>query len=74
LTVSGSKQRNPIPQPPYTKGLAAVLTFALLWLIMNPLYRNGYVAKEWGTLFLVVAAAIAYLVAQWWCKPKGPVA
>jgi len=68
-------QRNPIPQPPYTKpGLVAVLTFAALWLIMHPLYRNGYVSKNWGTVFLMTAAAVAYAVVQWWSTPRGPVA
>lgn len=66
------RQRNPIPQPPYSgPGLAGVLTFACLWLIMNPLYRNGFISKGWGTACLVAAAAIAYVVVNWWCKTKG---
>ena len=71
LMFDDPRQRNPIPQPPYTKpGLAAVLTIAGLWLAMNPLYRAGYVSKDWGTALLVVAGGIAYVVVRWWCKPK----
>ena len=69
------RQRNPLPQPAYTKpGLAAGLTIVVLWPIANYLYRHGYVSKDWGTALLVAGAAIAYVITQWWCKPKGPLA
>ncbi len=66
------RQRNPIPQPPYTKpGLAAVLTIAVLWPIIYLLSRNGYITKDWGTALLAAAGAIAFVVVRWWCsKPK----
>ena len=67
------RQRNPIPQPPYTKpGLAAALTIAGLWLVMNTTSLKGSVSKDWGTALLVIGAAIAYTVVRWWTKPKGP--
>ena len=67
------RQRNAIPQPAYTKpGLAAALTIAVLWPFTNYFYRSGDLSKDWGTALLAVAAALAYVIARWWCKPKAP--
>jgi hypothetical protein len=59
--LNDPNQRNPIPQPPITRSqVAAGLGFAAMWCLTYPLYRNGYISKDWGTLLDIAAGACAY--------------
>jgi hypothetical protein len=62
----GPSDQTPIPQSPFTKaGVAGVIGLAVMWCVTHPLYLQGYLSKDWGTLIVVIGGAIPYAYFKW---------